>query len=145
MCVTFSPANSIEYIYHSNKYLVRCSRKACSNTGRSVWKPSIIIILFWQNWNVWKNFSKTLHDQVACFSSCYMWTDMDGLTEVESKEAHIYTFHCNPTQQIHNFECILFLPRTFNLCYCIEFVIDTQTCPRIGSSVTGYALCSFLY
>jgi len=70
---------------------------------------------------------------------------MDGLTEMESKEAHTYTFHCNPTQQIHNFESLLFLPCTFNLCYRNEFVIDTQTCPRIGSSITGYAPCSFLY
>ena len=141
MCVIiFSPANSIKYIYHSNKYLVRCLRKACSNMGRSVWKPSIIIILFWPNWNVWKNVSETLHDQVSCFSSCYMWTDMEGLTEMETKEAHIYTFFIatlpNKFTILHAY---CFYPVHLIYCCHIEFVVDTQMCPRIGSSITGIA------
>lgn len=145
MCVIFSPVNSIKYIYHSNKYLVRCMQKACSNTCQSVWKPSIIM-LFWPNWNAWKNFSKTLHDHVSCFSSCYMWTDMDGLTEMESKEARIYTFICDPTQQIHNFECPLFLPCTFNLllshwiCYWYS---DMSKNWKVYYRLC--ILCSFLY
>ena len=50
MCVMFSPANSIKHIYHSNKYLVRCLWKACSNTGspsflsaQAIVKPNLFL------------------------------------------------------------------------------------------------------
>jgi len=44
MCVMFSPVNSIKYIYHPNKYLVRCLWKAYGNTGRSVWNRPLLLL-----------------------------------------------------------------------------------------------------